>query len=175
MALWQTPSKTSRWAQGRKGLALQGQGLSKQWGRGYGAEAQLSTEAEQGGWQCQAGDQCTGQVHGIRVGQAGVQGSHIGGSRMQDPGQGGEKGGGMDAAGGFLPTLCPAHRESWGEGSLATPPLLHKTTCSSQPTGFLLSSWSIPESSCPLLPELWPLCLWRTPAALQSSLWPRES
>lgn len=55
-----------------------------------------------------------------------VQGSHTGGSRMQDPGWGhGEKEGGTDAARGFLPTLCPAHQESWGEGSLATPPSNH--------------------------------------------------
>lgn len=42
--------------------------------------------AEQGGWQCQAGNQCTGTVHGIQWGRRGCRAA-TGGSRMQDSGQ----------------------------------------------------------------------------------------
>ena len=94
------------WAcpQGREGFALRG-GLSQQWGQGGGA-----LYAEQGVWQCQAGNQCTGAGHGIQWGRRGCRAA-TGGSRMQDSGQ--RRGEGRQQGPGrgllaFLPP-CLAH------------------------------------------------------------------
>ena len=66
--------------------------------------------AEQGGWQCQAGNQCTGAVHGIQWGRRGCRAA-TGAQGCRTPGRGGEKEGGRDPAGGFWPFChpCPAH------------------------------------------------------------------
>ena len=85
---------------GKKGGALNREGLSKQ---GVGAVGTLS----KAGWLAvPSREPVLGAVHGIQVGQAGVQGGQRG-WRMQDPGHRRGEGRPRGPAMGLLPSCCP--------------------------------------------------------------------
>lgn len=99
---------------------LHREGPSKQWVRGPGAIAQQSTLSRAGQLAVPSrGTSAQGQVHGIQVGQARMQGNHIGG--LKDAGPWVRRGEGRQRERNHgLPASCPPYghptRRSLGEG-----------------------------------------------------------
>lgn len=113
-----------------------GRGPSKQWGRGLGAIAPQSTLSRAGQLAVPSrGTSAQGQVHGIQVGQARVQGSHGGAEGCRTPGEEGRREAAWTKswASCFLPTLWPTPPGEVGV-KVPNPPLPTPPAPASPPT-----------------------------------------